>query len=190
MYHQFQNGCIEIICGCKFSGKTEELIKRINVLRFSKSKVKVFKHTRNQSHESEVISSNGLKKKSFSVNNAMEIAEIVKGDIDVVAIDDGEMFDDSLITLTQYLASRGVRVIISCLDQDLFGNSFSHVGQLLSKAEFITKLTAVCVKCGSPATRTQVLIDGKIVSSQDNLDLNKKIKYEPRCRHCFQEIGI
>ena len=165
MYHQYREGYIEVICGCMFAGKTEELIRRINVLSYAKQKILVFKPKIDDRYsEIEIASHSGRKVPCYAIDDPEEILDKVTDDVQVVAIDEVQFFDEKIVDVCEYLADKGVRVMVAGLDKDFRGEAFGVMPELLTKGEFVTKLTAVCAKCGSPATRTQRLVDGKPAS--------------------------
>lgn len=188
MYHQYREGYLEVISGCMFAGKTEELIRRINVLTFAKKNIIVFKPTiDNRYSEKEIVAHSGAHVKCISVKSASEILDYINEDVEVVAIDEVQFFDSEIVDICEYLADIGKRIMVAGLDKDFRGESFGVMPELLTRAEFVTKLTAVCAKCGAPATRTQRLIDGKPASFNDPIVLvGAKENYEPRCRHCHR----
>lgn len=188
MYHQYREGWLEVISGCMFAGKTEELIRRINVLSYAKKKIVVFKpKIDNRYSDTEIVSHSGAKVPCFAVNKAQDILEKVGEDIEVVAIDEVQFFDRDIVDVCEYLADKGIRVMVAGLDKDFRGEAFGVMPELLTRAEFVTKLTAVCAKCGAPATRTQRLVDGKPASFDDPIVLVGAVEhYEPRCRHCHE----
>lgn len=188
MYHQYSEGWVEVICGCMFAGKTEELIRRINVLSFAKKKIAIFKPKIDDRYEkSSVTSHNGNKVPCYPIEEPEEILDIIDDDVEVVAIDEGQFFGESLVEVTDYLASKGIRVIVAGLDTDFRGEAFGIMPQLLVRAEFVSKLTAVCSKCGAPATRTQRIINDVPASYNDPTILVGAVEsYEPRCRHCHE----
>ncbi|WP_294579413.1 thymidine kinase [uncultured Thomasclavelia sp.] len=188
MYHLFRDGWIEVICGCMFAGKTEELIRRINVLSYAKKEIVVFKpKIDNRYSDSEIISHSGAHVPCLVVKKAQDILKKVKPEVEVVAIDEVQFFDEDIIEVCEYLADKGLRVMVAGLDKDFRGESFGVMPELLTRAEFVTKLTAVCAKCGAPATRTQRLVNGKPADFEDPIVLvGAKDHYEPRCRHCHQ----
>ena len=158
MYHQYRPGYVEVISGCMFAGKTEELIRRIKVLEFAKKKVMVFKPAiDNRYSETRVVSHAGSSVESIVVGSACEIVEHVEAQTDVIAIDEVQFFDEDIIEICDYYAKRGKRVMAAGLDMDFRGEPFGVMPVLITKAEFVTKLTAVCTVCGAPATRTQRL---------------------------------
>lgn len=191
MYHQYRAGYIEVICGCMFAGKTEELIRRVNVLSYAKQKIMVFKpKIDNRYSDGEIVSHNGRKIPCFVIDDPEDILEKVDSDVQVVAIDEAQFFNEKLVDVCEYLADKGVRVMVAGLDKDFRGEPFGVMPILLTKGEFVTKLTAVCAKCGSPATRTQRLVDGKPASFDDPIVLVGAIDhYEPRCRHCHEVVN-
>ena len=189
MYNQYREGWIEVICGCMFAGKTEELIRRINVLSYARKNILVFKpQIDNRYSTTEIASHAGSKVPCIVINEAKEILNHVNYDTDVVAIDEVQFFDD-VVDICEYLADSGLRVMVAGLDKDFRGEPFGVLPDLLTRAEFVTKLTAVCAKCGAPATRTQRIINGKPASFNDPIVLvGAKEAYEPRCRHCHEIV--
>lgn len=188
MYNQYREGWLEVICGCMFAGKTEELIRRINVLSFAKKNIIVFKPKIDDRYsETEIVSHAGTHVPCIVVSNAKEILNHIEADTEVVAIDEVQFFDEDIVDVCEYLADKGLRVMVAGLDKDFRGEPFGVLPELLTRAEFVTKLTAVCAKCGAPATRTQRLVDGKPASFEDPIVLVGAVDhYEPRCRHCHE----
>lgn len=188
MYHQYREGWIEVISGCMFAGKTEELIRRINVLSYAKKNIIVFKpKIDNRYSDSEIVSHSGAKVPCLVVEKAQDILKKIKADTEVVAIDEVQFFDKDIVEVCEYLADKGIRVMVAGLDKDFRGESFGVMPELLTRAEFVTKLTAVCAKCGAPATRTQRLVNGKPAGFEDPIVMvGADESYEPRCRHCHQ----
>ena len=191
MYQMYRPGYIEVISGCMFAGKTEELIRRIKVLEFAKKNVLVFKPALdNRYSDTKVVSHGGSAVDSIVVDNARSILDFVKDDTDVVAIDEVQFFDKDIMLVCDYLAKKGVRVMAAGLDTDFRAEPFGVMPQLITDAEFVTKLTAVCVKCGAPATRTQRLVNGKPASYHDPIiRVGAAEAYEARCRHCHEVVG-
>jgi thymidine kinase len=185
MYVMKQSGWVEIICGSMFSGKSEELIRRVKRAQFAKQKIAVFKpKIDNRYSEQAVVSHNGASFLAKPISHSIEILHHVEAEIDVVAIDEVQFFDEGIVRVVQQLADEGYRVIAAGLDQDFRGEPFGPMPALLSIAEQITKLQAVCTVCGSPASRTQRLIDGEPASYYDPIILVGAAEaYEPRCRH-------
>lgn len=190
MYNQYREGWIEVICGCMFAGKTEELIRRINVLSYAKKNILVFKPKIDDRYSTtEIASHAGSKVPCIVISEAKEILDHVNYDTDVVAIDEVQFFDEDVVDICEYLADSGLRVMVAGLDKDFRGEPFGVLPDLLTRAEFVTKLTAVCAKCGAPATRTQRIINGKPASFNDPIVLvGAKEAYEPRCRHCHEIV--
>ncbi|GAC91053.1 thymidine kinase [Anoxybacillus flavithermus NBRC 109594] len=180
-----QSGWIEVICGSMFSGKSEELIRRVRRAQFAKQEVKVFKPAiDNRYSEEAVVSHNGTSVIAIPVSCASDIRKHITTHTDVVAIDEVQFFDEHVVDVVQQLADEGYRVIVAGLDQDFRGEPFGPVPTLMSIAESVTKLQAVCTVCGSPASRTQRLINGRPASYYDPVILiGASESYEPRCRH-------
>lgn len=191
MYVMKQSGWLEIICGSMFSGKSEELIRRVRRAQFAKQEVKVFKPSiDNRYSEEEVVSHNGTAIISKPVASSIEILEYITEKTDVIAVDEVQFFDEHICDVLTLLANQGYRVIAAGLDQDFRGEPFSVVPQLMAIAELVTKLQAVCSVCGSPASRTQRLINGKPASYDDPIILvGASESYEPRCRHHHEVPG-
>ncbi|MCI9049689.1 MAG: thymidine kinase [Coprobacillus sp.] len=188
MYNQYREGWLEVICGCMFAGKTEELIRRINVLSYAKKNIVVFKpKIDNRYSDEEIVSHAGAHIPCIVVEKGKDILNYIHNDVDVIAIDEIQFFDRDIIDVCEYLADKGIRVMVAGLDKDFRGEPFGVVPELLTRAEFVTKLTAVCAKCGAPATRTQRLLKGKPVAFEQPIVLiGDDDHYEPRCRHCHE----
>lgn len=178
-----ETGWIEVITGSMFSGKTQELIRRLRLARIARQKVQVFKPLLDDRYDAEHIVSHDLSKlESQSVRSAQEILERVKPDTEVVGIDEGQFLGLALVDVCETLANRGKRVIVSGLDQDYRGTPFEPIPQLLAVAEYVTKNLAICVRCGNPANRTHRTVPGA-----DRIDVGASDKYEALCRRCFRE---
>ena len=188
MYQSYRDGWVETISGCMFAGKTEELIRRIKVLEFAKKEIMVFKPViDNRYSETKVVSHAGSSVESYVVKQAIEILGMVKPTTQVVAIDEAQFFDDDICDVANELASRGIRVMCAGLDTNFKGEPFGPMPKLITEAEFVTKLAAVCNKCGAPATRTQRIINGAPASYNDPIILvGASESYEARCRHCHE----
>jgi thymidine kinase len=169
-----------------FAGKTEELIRRVKRLEYAKQNILVFKPIiDNRYANNEVVSHNHNKTKSINISKAHEIIQYVNEDTDVVAIDEIQFLNEEAVDICEYLADKGIRVIASGLDRDFRGEPFSFMPKLLSLAEYVTKLSAICVKCHTPATRTQRIIDGRPANYDDPIILvGAQDSYEARCREC------
>lgn len=190
MYHKYQDGYVEVITGCMFAGKTEELIRRIRVLEFAKKKIQVFKPAIDDRYnETSIASHAGSQILAEVVESAQEILGLVKKETEVVAIDEVQFFDQQIITVCDILADDGKRVMVAGLDMDFRGEPFGVMPELITRAEFVTKLTAICSVCGSPATRTQRLVDDKPANYNDPIVLvGADEAYDARCRHCHTVI--
>ena len=174
-------GWIEVIVGSMFSGKSEELIRRLKRAQIARQKVQVFKPKIDDRYSIEQIASHsGMTHVSKPVMTAKEILGQIEEDTQVVGIDEGQFFDMGIIKAVNELANRGKRVIIAGLDQDYTGKPFEPMPQLLSIAEFITKTHAICVKCGQTANYSQ-----RTFESNAQVEVGAGDKYEARCRNCF-----
>jgi thymidine kinase len=174
-------GWIEVVCGSMFSGKSEELIRRLRRAQIARQKVQIFKPKfDSRFSEDEIVSHSEMRIQSRNVLSASDLLQLVDDDTEVVGIDEGQFFDAGLPTVCDTLASRGKRVIVAGLDQDYLGKPFEPMPQLLAIAEYITKTLAICMVCGNPANHTQ-----RLVASSDRLLLGSQGTYEARCRRCF-----
>lgn len=173
-------GWIEVIVGCMFSGKTEELIRRMRRAEIAKQRIAIFKPGIDNRYSSDhIVSHSEAKLLSTVVKTPEEIVELA-ADAQVVGIDEGQFFTMGLVEVAELLANRGKRVIIAGLDQDYRGKPFEPMPQLLAIAEYITKTLAICMVCGNPADRTQ-----RISASSERVLVGAKDAYEARCRVCF-----
>ncbi len=181
-------GHIEVVCGSMFSGKTEELIRRIRRAQIARQEVQVFKPSLDARYGVEhVASHNGMRTVAVAVSQAQEIFERLNPGTTVVAIDEGQFFDEGLVSACEELARRGIRVVVSGLDMDFRGEPFGPMPELMARAEQVDKLQAICVRCGAPASRTQRLINGEPASYNDPVILVGAAEaYEARCRHCHE----
>jgi thymidine kinase len=191
MYITQKDGWIEVITGPMFAGKTEELIRRVRRLEYANSNIIVFKPAiDNRYADNEVVSHNDNRTRSISISKSSQIMDYIKVDTEVVAIDEIQFLDKDAVGICEYLANKGIRVIVSGLDRDFRGEPFSFMPELLSMAEYVTKLSAICVKCHTPATRTQRIIDGKPANFNNPIVLiGAKDSYEARCRDCHDVPG-
>ena len=177
-----QKGQIEVICGSMFSGKTEELIRRLNRAKIARQKVEIFKPSVDKRYsESEVVSHNENTIRSTPVDFAEDLL-LLSGDCDVVGIDEVQFFDNEIVSVVQKLALQGKRVILAGLDMDFEGRPFGSMPILMAIAEYVTKVHAICMKCGDLATFSYRLSEGK-----QKVMLGEKESYEARCRKCFFE---
>ena len=173
-------GWIEVIAGCMFSGKTEELIRRIRRAQIARQQVAIFKPSIDNRYSSDhIVSHSELKLQSMLVSSSAEVLELA-ADAQVVGIDEAQFFDPGIVDVAEKLANQGKRVIIAGLDQDYRGKPFDPMPQLLAVAEYITKTLAICVVCGNPADRTQ-----RTTPSSERVLVGAKDSYEARCRRCF-----
>jgi thymidine kinase len=174
-------GWIEVIAGSMFSGKSEELIRRLRRAKIARQKVQVFKPRIDvrYSHD-HIVSHSEMRHESSTVETAAELLSKVEKETEVVGIDEGQFFDNDLVEVANELAGRGMRVIIAGLDQDYTGKPFEPMPQLLAIAEYITKTHAICVRCGQPANYSQRTFD-----SEERVAVGAGGMYEARCRRCF-----
>ena len=174
-------GWIEVIAGCMFSGKTEELIRRIRRAEIAKQKVAIFKPKIDNRYSSDhIVSHSDAKLLSTPVDGSNEVLKLAR-DAQVIGIDEGQFFDMGILEVVEELANDGKRVIIAGLDQDYRGKPFEPMPQLLAIAEYITKTLAICVVCGNPADRTQ-----RTTAASERVLVGAKDSYEARCRRCFE----
>ncbi len=192
MHHQPSGGWLELICGSMFSGKTEELLRRIRRAEIARRKVQIFKPAiDNRYGLVRVASHNGVAREdAVVVACAQDIVNRLEPDTEVVAIDEIQFFDDEVSHICTLLAGRGLRVIGAGLDQDFRGEPFGPIPTLMSLAEYVDKLQAICVVCGAAASRTQRLIDGRPARYDDPIILvGGSESYEARCRSCHEVPG-
>jgi thymidine kinase len=189
MYHGSRPGWIEVIAGVMFSGKSEELIRRVRRGIIARRKVQVFKSHLDSRYTGlySVSTHDGREIEATPVDTAAEIFRLVKPDTELVAIDEAQFLDDELVTVASALAARGVRVILAGTDTDFRGEPFGPMGRLLAIAESVDKLQAICVICGDLATRNQRLVDGKPARyDSPTILVGGRETYEARCRHCHR----
>ncbi|MCE0741337.1 thymidine kinase [Bacillus sp. G16] len=191
MYIMKQSGWLELICGSMFSGKSEELIRRVKRATYAKQEVRVFKPViDNRYSEDAVVSHNGTSMTSYAISSAADIWDHISESTDVIAVDEVQFFDRDIVEVLSSLADKGYRVIAAGLDMDFRGEPFGVVPDIMAIAESVTKLQAVCSVCGSPASRTQRLIDGKPASYDDPvIKVGASESYEARCRHHHEVPG-
>lgn len=181
-------GRIEVICGSMFSGKTEELIRRVRRAEIARQKVQVFKPALDDRYVVEKVAShNGMHREAIPVESSATMAGLVEADTTVVAVDEAQFFDWRIADVCSLLADRGVRVIVAGLDMDFRGEPFGPMPLLMAQAERVDKLQAICVVCGAPASRTQRLVNNQPAQYDDPIILvGASEVYEARCRHCYQ----
>ena len=187
-HNRTEGGWIELVCGSMFSGKTEELIRRVNRAIIAKQKVQVFKPVIDTRYaHGRVTSHSGAQFVATPVADAAAIRGKLEPDTEVVAIDEAQFFDRGIVDLCKELADRGLRVIVASLDMDFRGEPFGPVPVLMAQAEEVTKLRAICQFCGADASRTQRLINGQPAAFDDPVILvGAKEVYEARCRKCHR----
>jgi thymidine kinase len=187
MFHRALPGFIEVICGSMFSGKTEELLRRLKRAQIARQKTQVFKPAiDNRYSASHVQSHDASRILSRPIQNAREILDHLDDNTRVVGIDEAQFFDQSVVEVAQRLAFRGMRVIVAGLDMDFRGAPFGPMPMLLAVAENVTKLSAVCMVCGAPASRTQRLPGPAGETQADRIVVGAKEIYEARCRFCHE----
>ena len=179
--HPVNQGWIEVIVGSMFSGKSEELIRRLRRAQIARQKVQIFKPALDTRYDLDhIVSHSEMRIPSSPVPGARALLDQVAPDTEVVGIDEGQFFDAELPAVCNTLADQGKRVIVAGLDKDYLGRPFEPMPQLLAIAEYITKTLAICMVCGSPANHTQ-----RLVASSERVLVGAQGTYEARCRHCF-----
>ncbi|MFO0724625.1 MAG: thymidine kinase [Myxococcota bacterium] len=177
------SGWIEVVCGPMFSGKTEELIRRLRRAELAKQKVEVFKPEIDQRYSAtDVVSHSSQRVGARTVTMASSILEQLGPDTQVIGIDEAQFFDDRIVDVAERLANAGRRVVVAGLDTDFKAMPFEPMPALIAIADFVTKLSAVCMQCGDPATRTQRLVGG----GSDRVEVAGHDRYEARCRKCHE----
>lgn len=186
VYGMPSGGWIEVVCGSMFSGKTEELLRRLRRAQIARQKVQVFKPAIDQRYsETAIASHNGLQATAIPVQNSAEMRQRLDPDTAVIAIDEVQFFDNGIVALCTELADQGKRVICAGLDLDFRGVPFGPLPQLLALAERVDKLQAICIVCGGPASRSQRLLNGEPAHYEDPVVLvGADEVYEARCRGC------
>ena len=180
-HHAPDAGWIEVITGSMFSGKSEELIRRLRRAQIARQKVQIFKPLIDERYsESHIVSHSEMRHESANIRTAGELLARIDPDTEVVGIDEGQFFDNALVDVVNELAKRGMRVIVAGLDQDYTGKPWEPMPQLLAIAEYITKTHAICMKCGQPANYTQ-----RTFESEERVAVGGEGMYEARCRRCF-----
>jgi thymidine kinase len=179
---QSKTGWIEVICGSMFSGKSEELIKRVRRAEIARQRIQLFKpKIDNRYDDKDIVSHNQQRIPSTPVEASSDIMALVDDKVQVVGIDEAQFFDDGIVEVCQKLANRGKRVIVAGLDQDYRGEPFGPIPTLLAVSEYVTKQLAICMQCGNPANHTQRLTD-----STDKIVVGAQGTYEARCRFCYE----
>ena len=188
MYRPSGHGYIEAVVGPMYSGKSEELIRRLKRAKIAKQEVIVFKPCiDNRYSKEDVVSHSGISIRAIAINHTEEIHKYITDETQVVGIDEVQFFDEGIVAVALELADKGIRVIAAGLDLDFKAEPFGPVPELLARADFVDKLQAVCVKCGAPATRTQRLINKEPARYDDPIILvGATESYEARCRKCHR----
>jgi thymidine kinase len=181
-----RSGVVEVIVGSMFSGKSEELIRRVRRAQIARQKVQIFKPTIDARYdEAHIVSHSDMKMPSEVVSSAEEILARVSPDTEVVGIDEGQFFSGDLVEAVASLAGRGIRVIVAGLDQDYLGRPFEPMPHLMAVAEYVDKMLAICMQCGAPANRSQ-----RLVAASDRVVVGGAAEYEARCRACFKPAPV
>ncbi|HHU56037.1 MAG TPA: thymidine kinase [Acholeplasmataceae bacterium] len=183
---QVRDGWIEVITGCMYAGKTEELLRRVRRIEYARRTVYLFKPKIDTRYsKDEIVSHDSNKAPSILIEKPSEIYQYLEKKPYAIAIDEAQFFDNEIIKVCEDLANLGIRVIVVGLDRDFRGEPFGPMPELLARAEYVTKLNAICYICGAPATRTQRLVNGKPAHYDDPIILvGAKEQYEACCRHC------
>lgn len=191
MFEIRETGWIELITGSMYCGKSEELIRRIRRAQIAKQKVRVFKPKLDDRYRDEsIVSHSGATCEAIPIDDPGDILKRIEDQVNVVAVDEVQFFEEGIIHVCETLADRKMRVICAGLDRDFRGEPFGPMPEVLALAEYVDKLQAICVKCGNPATRTQRLINGEPASYQDPIIMLGAFEvYEARCRRCHQVPG-
>ena len=175
-------GWIEVVCGSMFSGKTEELIRRLNRAKIAKQKVEIFKPAIDTRYDiNDVVSHNENTIRSTPIQSSQDML-LLAGNSDVVGVDEAQFFDEELTDVCVKLANQGIRVIVAGLDMDFAGKPFGSIPNLLAVAEYVTKVHAICVQCGEVASYSY-----RLTNEEKQVLLGETEAYEARCRHCFNE---
>lgn len=181
--HPSRKGSIEVICGPMFSGKTEELIRRLKRSEIAKQKVKIFKPLLDDRyHKSNVVSHDAREIISLPVKDAAALLLLVEEDMDVIGIDEAQFFDDGIVNVCNIIANRGKRVVVAGLDKDFLGKPFGPMPALMATAEYVTKIHAVCIGCGDLANYSY-----RTVPDTAQVKLGEKESYLPLCRQCYHK---
>ena len=189
MFHRTLPGFIEVVCGSMYSGKTEELLRRVKRAQIARQKVQVFKPQIDDRYSVDHVQSHNANRIiSRPVERATDILELVENNTRVVGIDEAQFFDEAIVDVAQKLAYRGIRVIVAGLDMDFRGQPFGPMPRILAVAEQVTKLQAVCVVCGAPASRSQRIAGPTGVDAEKVL-VGATDLYEARCRFCHEPEG-
>jgi len=182
MSYPFRSGFIEVICGPMFSGKSEELIRRLRLARIARQRVQVFKSSLDDRYDqNRIVSHSDQSLQAVVVKAPADLLRLVEDRTEVIGIDEVQFFDASIVEVCERLANLGKRVIVAGLDLDYRGVPFEPVPQLMAVAEYVTKTLAICARCGAPASRSQ-----RLVPREERIVVGAGDTYEARCRHCFE----
>ena len=173
-------GWVEVICGSMFSGKSEELIRRLRRAIIAKQRVQIFKPTIDSRSEAEIVSHSEMRLPSISVASSAELLTKLDPRTEVIGVDEAQFFDAGIVDVCQRIADQGKRVIVAGLDKDFRGAPFGPIPTLMAVAEDVTKTLAICMRCGAPANRSQ-----RLVAATDRVVVGGSAHYEARCRRCF-----
>ncbi len=177
-----QRGSIEVICGSMFSGKTEELIRRLKRVKIANQKVEIFKPAVDVRYdEVKIVSHDSTAIQSTPIDNSQKIL-LYAGEADVIGIDEAQFFDEEIANVCDELAFRGIRVIVAGLDMDYLGKPFGQMPFIMAKADYVTKLHAICMQCGNIANYSY-----RKIPNEDQVMLGAMDAYEPRCRNCYHK---
>lgn len=193
MYTSGQRGWIEVVSGVMFSGKSEELIRRVRRAVIARKRVQVFKSHLDDRYGGvyRIGTHDGREIEAAPIHRSLQVAELVHRDTEVVAVDEAQFLDHGIVAVANHLADAGLRVIVAGTDMDFRGEPFGPIPQLLAVAERIDKLQAICVKCGELATRNQRLIDGRPAPAEGpTIQVGGSESYEARCRSCHQVPSV
>jgi thymidine kinase len=180
------SGWIEVVTGSMFSGKSEELIRRIRRAEIARQPVQLFKPRMDTRYAADhIVSHSDMRMPSEVVSSSPEILERLRAETEVVGIDEGQFFDTGLVDVVNTLADKSLRVIVAGLDQDYLGRPFEPMPQLIAIAEYVDKTLAICMRCGAPANRTQ-----RLGAETDRVVVGGSEEYEARCRRCFHPGGL
>lgn len=186
LFKRQRSGWIEVICGSMFSGKTEELIRRLKRARIANQNVVIVKHAVDTRFaKDDVVSHDANNIDAIPISQPSQVYSLVNADTDILGIDEAQFFDPSLVKVAEDLALKGVRVIIAGLDMDYKGQPFGCMPQLLAVAEYITKVHAICHHCGNLATHSY-----RLIREEEQVSVGAKEQYEARCRSCFNMGNI
>jgi len=185
MIHERSRGHVEVITGGMFSGKSEELVRRLRRAAIARQSVQVFKPRTDTRHDAaRLVTRDNRELDAHTVADSAELAEQLEAGVQVVGIDEAQFFDEGLVELVEELADRGVRVIVAGLDLDYLRRPFGPLPAILALAEFVDKMHAVCVRCGGTAHYSQ-----RIAGGGEQVQVGDADVYEARCRHCYEEFG-